>query len=625
MCGIAGAIAKEGTIDYEGFKKMLELMVHRGPDDEGMFYSNIVALGNRRLSILDPTPNGKQPMARGDLVLVLNGEIYNYRELREELRQIGYSFNSDTDTEVLLTAILEWGLENALKKIIGMYAFLFYNKSKGILCGARDRFGIKPLLYARQGNAVYFASEIKAFKAIMELKPNARRIAQYLSFNRPKTNETFFEGVFSVPPASYFCTDGGDLGFKRYWYLNTQERDWRIQDAVTEWKRAFEDSVRLHLRTDVPLAFALSGGVDSSSLLAFTKKLLDEGLKERGFTEDSLKVFTVSVDDEDIDESKYAKDIAKSLGLEKNLEVIKVSSSNISMDELKKMIYYLEEPPEGPSSILHWLMMERVKKSSKDLKVLINGQGGDELLAGYHAYIPIYLREVIAKRGILRAMEEAWKLRSYIMDKFTLGLKVMLGFRKRVSTGILNDEVLSLIDSEQGEKIVSLNDALMKDLTGGRLLEILRTEDRSSMAFSIEIRVPYVNHVLAELSLSMPAELKIREGYTKWIHRKASAGMLPRDILWNRRKIGFQAPEKKWLFGLRDLFSSLMRDSYLVKIGILKKEAAKKLADDVIKGNVSGDYARLFWRILFAELWMRVYFGEADLSLPLYARLSKPN
>ncbi|MEM3254691.1 MAG: asparagine synthase C-terminal domain-containing protein, partial [Fervidicoccaceae archaeon] len=325
------------------------------------------------------------------------------------------------------------------------------------------------------------------------------------------------------------------------------------------------------------------------------------------FSRETLKIFTVSVDDSAIDELEYAKSVARFLGMEDNMEVVKVKAGDLSIDDLRKMIYYLEEPPEGPSSILHWMMMKKIRERAENLKVLLNGQGGDELLAGYHAYIPIYLKEVMRKRGLLTGFLEAWKLRKYIAEKITLGLRVMLGMRMRMSERILTEKGRRMIE-RRSNSFEGLNDALRRDLFGGRLLEILRTEDRSSMAYSIEIRVPFVNHALAELSLSMPSEMKIRDGYTKWIHRKAVEGMLPREIVWNRRKIGFQAPEKKWMFSLGEKFEELMEDSRLVKMGIVRRDAVQEIVQSVKRGKVKEDYARFYWRLFFAELWLRTYF-----------------
>ncbi|MEM3888546.1 MAG: asparagine synthase (glutamine-hydrolyzing), partial [Fervidicoccaceae archaeon] len=560
-----------------------------------------------RLSILDPSPKGHQPMFHDRFAIVLNGEVYNYREVREELRSLGHTFESDSDTEVVLKAVAEWGIESALNRLLGMYAFLIYDSREKKLCGARDRFGIKPLHYMKVGDAVYFSSEIKAFRAVANLRPNARRVVSYLSFLRGNPEETFFEGVYSIPPAYYFCSDGESVDLKRYWSPEVKERSWEDSDAIEKWRSAFESSVKLHLRTDVPLAIALSGGLDSSSILAETKKLLEEGLKEKGFSRETLKIFTVSVDDSAIDELEYAKSVARFLGMEDNMEVVKVKAGDLSIDDLRKMIYYLEEPPEGPSSILHWMMMKKIRERAENLKVLLNGQGGDELLAGYHAYIPIYLKEVMRKRGLLTGFLEAWKLRKYIAEKITLGLRVMLGMRMRMSERILTEKGRRMIE-RRSNSFEGLNDALRRDLFGGRLLEILRTEDRSSMAYSIEIRVPFVNHALAELSLSMPSEMKIRDGYTKWIHRKAVEGMLPREIVWNRRKIGFQAPEKKWMFSLGEKFEELMEDSRLVKMGIVRRDAVQEIVQSVKRGKVKEDYARFYWRLFFAELWLRTYF-----------------
>ncbi|MGC8675472.1 asparagine synthase (glutamine-hydrolyzing) [Fervidicoccus sp.] len=635
MCGIIGIYSRDG-IDVDIIKKMNDMIKHRGPDDEGYFIltENLqsihavgkdsplfgkfdaiesikgkakVALANRRLSIIDVSEKGHQPLFFENFALVLNGEIYNYREIRRELEDKGYNFYGDSDTEVALKAIAEYGFDEALKKFIGMFAVLVYDKAKNTLYGARDRFGIKPLFYYNDEENFYFASEIKGFLPVVELKPNKERMAEYLLFKRKISEKTFFDGIKQILPASYFILSKDGLKIEKYWNpryestLNAGNNE--VEKYVKAWKEKFAESVSLHLRSDVPLGFEVSGGIDSTSLVSISKEMLEKSVvKERGFDLKNIKLFNVKIKENvKIDESSIAEKFAEYLGLKDNLIEISVSPQDF-LSELEKIIYFEEEPPEGLSPILHWFLS---KEASKHVKVLLNGQGGDELLGGYHAYIPLYIKEVLRKKGVISAIKETWKLRYYIFDKAKYALKVYIGKRESLGMSLLGKD-LKMHNSR--DSISILNEALYKDLTGGRLAEILRVEDRNSMAHSIEIRVPYINHILAEFTLSMPEDLKIRNGYTKWIHRKAMEGLVPKDILWSKKKLGFQAPEYEWLILLKKNFIEVLSNSELVKDGFLKADAVRGLIKNVEKEKIDRELSRFYWRVFLLEVWYRTFF-----------------
>jgi len=623
--------------------EMNRLIRHRGPDDEGYVIYNlegevseyrgddtvsafhhlkhineaedlIVGLGNRRLSIIDPSPKGHQPMLSEDrrFSVVYNGELYNYREIREELES-KYRFRSDTDTEVILYSVIEWGIEEAISKFIGMYAFLIYDKENNILYGARDRFGIKPLFYTQSNGVYYFASEIKSFKPVVKFEPNMKKIYEYLTFTRIIDEETFFLDIYQIKPGHYFILRDGELVIKRYWNLSLGEHQGRenVGEIVDRWRDIFYNSIRIHLRTDVPLGFAISGGIDSSGLIAVSLDLIRGGrVREKGIDPVKLYSFSSIIDDPKIGEGKYVNILVKHFNID--LVGIKPHADDVARD-LGKFIYYQEEPPEGPSVFSHWCV---VKEASRYVKVLLDGQGGDELLAGYHAYIPIYLKGLLRRGAILKFFTEAFRLRDLILSKFKLGLKVYTGRRRKLISELLSNEIKSAVEKTElkmkSPKANNLKEALRNDLTGGRLHEILRYEDRNSMAFSLEIRVPYVNHVLAEFMMKVPEEACIYKGWTKYIHREMLKGLLPDEVRLRRTKIGFEVPEARWLRELEDFIKKKFEDPMVSKLGIINGDALKRKFEEFCRGKLGDEYARVFWRILFLEEWLRIYMNREE-------------
>jgi len=478
----------------------------------------------------------------------------------------------------------------------------------------RDRFGIKPLYYTAKGGLVACSSEIKPLLMFSGFKPNVKLVYHYLTFQRPQVREeTFFTEVLQVLPAHYVEVDIDTLSLRkvRYWSLNftLKVESGGEEEYVEEWRRTFLDAVKLHLRTDVPLGFLLSGGIDSSSIVAASHKLINEGVVcEKGLGPKLLS-FSSIVEDEEISEEEYVNVVVESFKLERY--TIRPTSREL-MAELERFIAVHEEPPEGPSVYAQWKVMEL---ASKHVKAVLDGQGGDELLAGYHAYIPLYIKELVKRGKLGRALKEVYKLRDLIASKAKLGLAVALGKRVKLAEEIMSDEVRRARHVVEELRAEALNEALAKDLTGGRLLELLKYEDRNSMAYSIESRVPFLDHRLAELSMSMPEDMKIKDGWTKYVHRQALKGILPEPIRLRRSKIGFEVPEAKWLREVAREASQYLENAKEHLEGYLKLGDLKRLIEKFAEGRLGDEYARLLWRALFLACWLKVFSEYAQHSL----------
>ena len=627
----------------------MTLMVrHRGPDDEGYLLANTrtggylefsgpdtvpelkkdlpplkgpneiranLALGHRRLSVIDVSASGHQPIANedGTMWTVSNGEIYNFRELRVELEGRGHQFGSNTDVETLIHGYEEWGIEGCLAKLMGMLAFILWDKEKQRMYAVRDRFGIKPLYYSIHGDVFLTASEAKSLLLAVPREPNHRYIYRYLTFQRPQiSRETFFNGIHQVKPAHYLTIDldTREVDEKNYWSPKFTKgiSSTNVDAYYTEkWKEAFFRTIALHLRADVPVGFLLSGGIDSTSIAAVSKKLIETGsIDEKGLSEGKLSAFSSWVRDQRINEEEFAKHAGSLLGLQLYSTV---PDPNELWEEMPKLVWHQDEPPEGPSVYAQWCVM---RLASKHAKVVLDGQGGDELLGGYHFYIPIYLSELAREREMSKFLGGLWNLRDMIFSKLTLGLSVFLGSRERFLKRILHPDYVEKyarpVPPEGKPK--GLNQALCMDLTGGRLHEMLRYEDRNSMAFSIESRVPFLHHELAELSLAFPEDQKIRGKWTKYMHRNAMKDIIPERIRLRRDKIGFEVPEAKWLMELKDQIRELLKDPLLASRGIFNQKALLSMYDRMIEGSLGAEYARVFWRVVFLEFWFRTFIDR---------------
>ncbi|EHQ35397.1 asparagine synthase (glutamine-hydrolyzing) [Methanoplanus limicola] len=602
MCGIAGIYAQDGAVGKDMLSRMSSAIAHRGPDGEGFYYGDSIGLAHRRLSIIDITDNASQPMSddSSEIILVYNGEIYNYIELKSELKEAGHTFRSESDTEVIIHAYKEWGFE-CLKRFNGMWAFALYDKVEDLLFCARDRFGIKPFYYSVSGNSFYFASEIKALLKNPELgtAPDDEKLLLYLSGGITDNDErTLFEGIFSLRPAHYMAVRRGiPENPVRYWYLSVSDKLFSAGN-ITDDKAAYglyellRDSVSLRLRSDVPVGTCLSGGLDSSTITAIISDLIrDENpLSVRN----RQKTFTSCYEDERYDERVFVDEIIRKTG---------ASGYRIfpAVDDLRTEIYDLittqEEPFDSLSIYSQYCVM---KLAGKSVKVVLDGQGADEQLAGYLGYQASHIRSLSAHpAALIREIAGIMKYhRKFFIDA---AAKLKAGKKRRA---YLKGDV-PFTDRYAGR----LDEVLANEMSGNNLQALLRYEDRNSMAFSIESRVPFLDYRLVEYIASLPLDQKIRGGITKYCLRKMTKGLIPECVRCRMDKMGFVAPDEVW-FGedlseiVGDVFNS---DEF----------ASRKYwdAEDVLKDYnmfLSGKtgYSKDFWRLFCSEIWLRIFFDR---------------
>ncbi|MEM5829237.1 MAG: asparagine synthase (glutamine-hydrolyzing) [Candidatus Aenigmatarchaeota archaeon] len=607
MCGIAGYFGIENKLLL---KKMLKILKHRGPDDCGVFFDKNIALGNRRLSIID-IKLGKQPIhnEKKDIWIVFNGEIYNFLELREELIKLGHNFYTKSDTETIVHAYEEWGVK-CLEKLNGMFAFAIWDKRKRILFLARDRFGIKPLYYYLDGKKFIFASEIKAIlqdKSI-QIMPNEKSIYKFLVYGfNDDEEETFFEGIKRLLPAHYMVVKKNDIKIKRYWKLKIGKRlkKFKNEDEIAEQLyNLLEDSIKKHLISEVPVGTCLSGGIDSSLIVCVINKLLKKNGNLTKVIGEMQKTFSAVYDDKKIDERKYIEEIIKFTGVEKNYTF---PSSKKLWKDLKKIVYFQDEPFLGPSIYAQWEVM---KLASKKVKVLLDGQGGDEIFAGYIPYYGIYFRNLLKEKKYFQLLKE-----------FLLSLDLTLPFvfkyfsQKRVESEIkkmLDENFVKKYEKKVKNKWIGndLAKFLQLEITKTSLPRLLRYEDRNSSAFSIEARVPFLDHRIVEFVFSLPISMRIKNGWTKYILRKAVKGIVPEKIRWRRSKIGFAVPEKKWLIELKDKITKIFLSKEFESRKYFNQEEIVRKFKYFCEGKLNEEHARIFWRILVLEFWFRVFLNR---------------
>ncbi|MBX0310943.1 MAG: asparagine synthase (glutamine-hydrolyzing) [Sulfurihydrogenibium sp.] len=552
MCGIAGIISKT-KIEKESIKDIIERMnntlIHRGPDGEGYYYGDNFVFAHRRLAIVDLSDAGKQPMEYMDrYIITYNGEMYNYIELKKELESYGYEFKSHTDTEVIMASYDFWGVE-CLNKFNGMWAFVLYDKKENKFFISRDRFGIKPLYFYKNDEIFIFASEIKAIlmHPQVETRPNITFLESYLKLGcREYLKETAFENIYRFDFAHYFEGNIEDIfhNFKlnRYWdikpNLSREKFDpKKAKEYAEKYYNLLEDAVRIRLRADVKIGSALSGGLDSSSVVYIINKLLKEQGKEE--LQETFSSVYKREDAEYCDESQFINIVAQKLNVKSNQ--IEPKEEDIP-GEIEKMIWHLENPPEN-SLMSSWHTYKLI--SYTDVKVVLNGQGADELLAGYLSYLTFYLssltltdliKESLALLKIPRSLK-------YIIVGFLIGIYRLIFSNK-------GDKILIFIFKKILKKdfVPDLNKKLAEDIKTG-LVTLLHYDDHTSMAYSIESRLPFMDYRVIEFLASVPACYKIHNGWTKYLARLAFDGKLPDDIVWRRDKMGWPIPEKTWFEG----------------------------------------------------------------------------
>jgi asparagine synthase (glutamine-hydrolysing) len=549
MCGIVGIVSNK-EIDADNLKAMSDTMVHRGPDGDGIYIGDRFGLAHRRLAIVDLSDAGKQPMEYLDrYVITYNGEIYNHPELRSELEGNGYEFRSHTDTEVIMAAYDCWGAD-CFNRFNGMWAFCIYDRNEDHFVLSRDRFGIKPFYFWRDGESFLFASEIKALLAYEHFgkpKPNLEYLGSYLREGpNEQCPETAFEGVYKFSFSSFaVCTREelieGRFQEKCYWdmrpNISTEGFDQSaLEKYALDYKKLLKDSVRLRLRSDVKVGSALSGGIDSSSIVSLVNEIQDAEGRE-GMQETFSSVYKTS-GTTSCDESEYIDQLAQHLGVHSNQ--IEPREEDIPVEHAR-MIYHLETPPTG-TLMSSWHTFKLVGAS--DVTVTLDGQGADEQLAGYDGYITNH----IANQKLFAAIYECARAGSLLRRRALKGLVI-----KVVSLMFGKDRALRLLERVSkniSRQAMPVNQKLALDLREN-LVTLLHYADKTSMAHSVESRMPFMDYRLVEFLFQVPSSYKFHEGWSKYLSRIAMHGKLPANILWRRDKMGWPIPEEYWFMGTK--------------------------------------------------------------------------
>ena len=590
MCGIAGIIQSTSTRLNPGhLKKMADALAHRGPDGGGHWQheEENVLLGHRRLSIIDLSDAGRQPMHYlNRYSIVHNGEIYNYIELKEELQKKGYSFRSQTDTEVILAAYDCWQQE-CVDQFDGMFAFAIWDEKEKTLFAARDRFGEKPFFYHYDGESLFFASEMKALWAAgIEKTPNLKMLFNFITIgytdNPAKREETFYENIFRLPPASslVYSPVKNELLIEQYWDIDLQAENKTITDgeAIERFSELLTKSVKRRLRSDVGVGTSLSGGLDSSSIAAFIHKLLPGN---------NYSCFTASFPELENNDLFHAKNVADHFGLQQH--IAECTAAGLIKD-WEKLCYHQEEPFGSASAFAQYKVFELAKE--QNVKVLLDGQGADEILAGYYKYYKWYWQELFRKRKLKKSKEifqaieiginEPFDYRNMIAAYFPAFASIVMERQYLLRALKQEDLTREFVQHQSKEAYYTppehfdLNGVLYFNTMTHGLEELLRYADRNSMAHSREIRLPFLSHELVEFVFSLPSHFKIRNGWTKWLLRETVKEKLPDSSAWRRDKVGFEPPQKLWLEqpAMQEAIQEAKRK--LVNEKVLKKEILNK-------------------------------------------------
>ncbi len=655
MCGIAGEINFFAQVKKETIQKMDEVLAHRGPDDEGMVFirgDNFfevkqpviedlqeggfeVGLGHRRLSIIDLSAAGHQPMTNEDRTIwgVFNGEIYNFQEIRTRLEKKGHIFKSRSDTEVILHGYEEWGID-CLQQFRGMFAFGLWDNRLKRLFLARDRLGKKPLVYVHRNGKFGFASEMKALLQIpwVERKINPSAIHHYLTYQYIPAPETIFEGIKKLPPAHYLLFDShGNLTIKRYWRLTLKGKEEREDDEETlceAIREKLKESVKLRLISDVPLGAFLSGGIDSSIVVGL--------MAQNGGP--PVKTFSIGFEEQEFNELDHARIVSKHFGTDHHEFIVKPDAIEI----LPKLVWHYNEPFADSSAIPTYYVAQMTRDY---VKVVLTGDAGDENFAGYPRYrrskyvlwftkLPEVLRKDILSRSLRRLSYIPFKRKTFNrLADFVEMLSSHQGhnyleqiriFNEQEKRGIYTEgffnqvagnssedyliEKYEEIDSESPlEKLVYLD--MMTYLPEDLLVKV----DIATMAHSLEARVPFLDHLFIEETTKIPFDLKLKGLRLKYILKKAFSNLLPEPIL-KRKKMGFGIPLSKWFRKeLKNYTDEILLSERAIRRGIFKKEGIERLLREHLL--MVQDHSAKIWALLFLEVWFRI-FVDGDGNFP---------
>jgi asparagine synthase (glutamine-hydrolysing) len=630
MCGITGwanldANKRPKFGDELILQSMCDAMWHRGPDSEGLWLGTGVALGMRRLSIIDLS-TGDQPVWNEDrsVVVVMNGELYNYREVRKELEKKGHSFHGASDTEILPHLYEEYG-EAMVEKLNGMFCFALWDFRKQKLVIARDRFGEKPLYYGIFDNKLLFASELKVLLAHPSVEPavNLDSLRQFLSFDYVPAPNSIYQGISKLPAAHILTLHDGVLKTRRYWQLSFHKPTYQLslRDATEQLSELLADSVRMRLVSDVPLGILLSGGVDSSTVAAYATK----------FSTEKVKTFSIGFNEDSFDESHFAREVAEHLGTEHYEDHLSVDTAAGLISEIGK---WLDEPMSDSSLIPTYLLSRFVRQH---VTVGLGGDGGDEIFAGYPMYYAHKMARVydsipnFVRAGMIEPVVNSLPVSSknlsfdYKAKRFVAASKYDMvtrhhswfgSFSRDCQKDLLTDSIkdatyfdvyrepkdlLKICDAEdpiEQMQFLDMNFYLAED--------ILTKVDRASMAVSLEVRAPFLDHRVAEFAASLPLDYKLKGSNGKYILKKAVEKMLPKTVT-RRAKKGFGIPIAQWLKGkLNPLAHDLLSRERLIKQDFFDHVYVEKLLREHEKGIAS--HHKQLWTLLVFQLWYDSFF-----------------
>ena len=606
MCGFVGFCSKD-VKDKNVIKEMNNQIIHRGPDSDGYYFDKDVNFGFRRLSIID-LHEGSQPILNesGDTAIIFNGEIYNYQELREDLVAKGYKFKTHTDTEVILHGYEAYGEEGILAKLRGMFAFTIWDGKKEKLFGARDHFGIKPYYYALLDGDLLFGSEVKSFLKYPKFKKevNEKALKHYLVFQYNPLEETFFKGVKKLRPGHYYIYENGKMEIKTYYNLTLDYKDMTFDEAVGKIEKEVEESVKSHKISDVEVGSFLSGGVDSSYVVATA--LPD-------------KTFSVGFDNKGFNETMYAKELSDSLGIKNFAKLI---TPDEFFEGINKVQYYSDEPHANLSSVPLYFLS---KLASEQVKVVLSGEGADELFAGYNEYadalpqrmyrkLPFSLRHKLylkyKDRKHFRGQTIILKYGQKVEDRYIGPAEIMTDelANSLVTSKYKNSETSRDLTKKYYDEVKNMDDVskrLYLDMKMWIVEDILLKADKMTMANSIELRVPLLDKKMWELARTIPVRHKVHNEITKYAFRRAAKNKLPED--WaKRRKLGFVVPfvlwikEEKYYKIVKEVFNKDFVSEFF------DKDKINKLLDDHFNGITNN--GRKVYTIYTFLKWYEIYF-----------------
>ncbi len=626
MCGFFGVhcLTRTGVtkgIDAVGAR---DVMRHRGPDDQGYFEDDTTYFGFNRLSIIDLSSSGRQPMSSkdGTLHLVFNGEIFNYMELRDELKHRGHSFISTGDSEVIIHAYEEYGTE-FLNKLNGMWGFALYDSGRNRLFCSRDRFGIKPFYYHIDDKRIIFASEIKAIiRAGVRTEPDDRSVFRYLAYGQLDTDQnTMFRGIHQLPPAHFLMVEQGRVRIGRFWNVdegqNRLDRRVSYEEVLEQFRELFFSAIELRLRSDVQVGALLSGGLDSSAIVSAIHHI-GAGRRYR------IRTFTAAYPERAIDESAYAREVVQETGFEN--VIVYPGEDHCLSDEIEKVIYHQDEPPLTMTVFAHWYLMREIARH--DIKVILSGQGADEMFAGYiEQFCGYFLRDLMFYGEFKKFFSELSMLRQRSgLSVATLLIQFIKAMMSRnvalLFKTLVRERAIQNLDqafvrqywkwsgAEAGVELrrgSSLNRKLFRAFSVESLPRILHYEDRNSMAFSIEQRMPFLDYRLVEFAYSLANCWKMDSGIGKIIIRRGLSDVMPSSIVNRFSKLGFTVPQNRWINEMKAYLSDLFSSQSFRNRPYWDTDRIVRIYERNRRCLLGMDV--FLWRVIACEIWMSVFFS----------------